>query len=102
MGLVVNICFIKDGNWDQVEREIREIVKLCLTRASIKVIIEASLLTKKEIIAACHICTKANVQYVKTSTGFNGKALTEDVKVMRNNVPKWMKIKAAGGIRSLE
>merc|ERR1712083_434486 len=99
--MVINICRIKDGDWNYIEREICQIVKVCLNQASVKVIIEASLLTKKEIIAACHICTKANVQYVKTSTGFNGKALIEDVKTIRENIPDWIKIKAAGGIRSL-
>jgi deoxyribose-phosphate aldolase len=100
--MVINVCRIKDGDWNYVEKEICEIVKVCLNQACVKVIIEASLLTKKEIIGACHVCTRANVQYVKTSTGFNGKALIEDVRVMRDNVPNWMKIKAAGGIRSLE
>lgn len=100
--MVMNICRAKDGDWNYVEEEILQIANLCSSKACVKVIIEASLLTKKEIIAACHICTRANVQYVKTSTGFNGKALIEDVKIIKENIPDWMKIKAAGGIRNLE
>jgi deoxyribose-phosphate aldolase len=69
----------------------------------LKVIIETCMLSDEEIIKVCEICSDAGVDFVKTSTGFNGEGATpENIRLIRDNIPEHIQIKAAGGIRTLE
>jgi deoxyribose-phosphate aldolase len=99
--MVMNISAFKSGNFAFVKDDIQNITTLCrLNNRLIKVIIETSLLSKEEIIKACQICAEAEVDFVKTSTGFNGSgANIENIKLMRDILPKNIKIKASGGIK---
>lgn len=98
--MVINIGFLKDGRYAEVEDEIRRIHQACQGKL-LKVIIETCLLTDEEKIKACELVTKAGAEYIKTSTGFSTSGATfEDVKLMRAHVGKDVKVKAAGGISS--
>lgn len=101
--MVINIGMLKAKNYDYVYNEICEINKECINQGKIlKVIIETCLLTKEEIIKMCEIVTKANVEFIKTSTGFSTSGATfENVELIKKHVGKNIKIKAAGGIISL-
>ena len=100
--MVINIGDVKEGNYTKVLEEIRSIKKACNGKL-LKVIIETCLLTDEEKIQMCHVVTDANADYIKTSTGFStGGATFEDVKLMREHVGEQIKVKAAGGIGSVE
>lgn len=100
--MVVNIGWIKDGKYDCVEDEIRRIKEAAEGRV-LKVIIETCLLTDEEKREMCRIVTAAGADYIKTSTGFSkGGATLEDVRLFAENVGDNVKIKAAGGISSVE
>ena len=100
--MVINIGFLKSGRDDAVEKEIRAIKKACGDKI-LKVIIETCLLTEEEKIKMCRIVTAAGADYIKTSTGFStGNATVEDVVLFSKHIGPNVKIKAAGGIRSLE
>ena len=100
--MVVNLGWVKDGLYDQVEAEIRAVKNACQGRV-LKVIIETCLLTEDEKIKMCEIVTKAGAEYIKTSTGFStGGATFADVELMRKHVGKEVKVKAAGGISSFD
>lgn len=101
---VVNIAAIKNKKWSFVTNDIQSITTAAhLQGKVVKIIIETGLLTQAEIERVCEICTKAEVDYVKTSTGFNGQGATvEVVKLLRDLLPESIKIKASGGIRSKE
>ena len=100
--MVINLSMVKDGCWDMVAKDIsavREAVKGTL----LKVIIECCLLTEDEKLHLCKIVSDCGADYIKTSTGFSkGGATREDVKLMRENSPHTLKVKAAGGISSLQ
>ncbi len=99
--MVINVGWVKDKLYDNILREIQEIKKSCNGKL-LKVIIETCLLTDEEKIKMCEIVSKSGAEYIKTSTGFStGGATFEDVKLMAENVEK-IKIKAAGGISSIE
>ena len=100
--MVINVSMVKDGCWDDVEKDISAVREA--TRGHIlKVIIECCLLTDDEKIRLCGIVAKCGADYIKTSTGFSkGGATREDVKLMRENCPASVKVKAAGGISSLQ
>ena len=100
--MVINVSMVKDGCWDDVEKDISAVREA--TRGHIlKVIIECCLLTDDEKICLCGIVAKCGADYIKTSTGFSkGGATREDVKLMRENCPASVKVKAAGGISSLQ
>ena len=102
--MVININFVKSGKWDKVENEIRLIAdKVHAKGAILKVIIETCALTEDEKIRLCRIVTSAGADFIKTSTGFGSAGATlEDVALMKENVGKDVKIKAAGGIRNEE
>ena len=99
--MVINIGLIKDGADEDVIKDIKAVVEavpLCV----VKVIIETCLLTEEEKIRACRAAMTAGAHFVKTSTGFSkGGATREDVKLMRENCPASVKVKAAGGIADL-
>ena len=99
--MVINIGWVKDGLWDQITEEIRQIKAHCCGKI-LKVIIEACLLTDEEKIRLCQAVTEAGADYIKTSTGFStGGATFEDVALFAQHVGKNVKIKAAGGISSI-
>lgn len=102
--IVANIGAIKEHDWDAVKMDLLVAVNLCLQNEVVsKIIIETGLLTDSEIVRMCIICAELQVDYVKTSTGFNGGGATiEAVKLMRANLPEKIKIKASGGIRTRE
>ena len=98
--MVINIGFLKDKRYEEIEEEIRQVHVACEGRI-LKVIIETCLLTEKEKIKMCEIVTKAGAEFIKTSTGFStGGATFEDVELMRKHVGANVKVKAAGGIAS--
>lgn len=100
--MVVNIGHIKDGKYDEIEQEIKEIKKACNDKI-LKVIIETCLLTEDEKIKMCKVVTEAGADFIKTSTGFSTSGATfDDVKLMKNNIGENVKVKAAGGIFSID
>ena len=100
--MVINNGMVKDRQWDDIAHEIAGIKAACLGRP-LKVIIETCLLTDMEKIKLCQLAAKEEVAYVKTSTGFStGGATREDVALLRENLPASVKVKASGGIRTLE
>lgn len=101
--MVVNLVAVKDKHWDKVKKDIEAVAEVC-EDIVLKVIFENCYLEKEEIIRLAEICLKIDgVDYIKTSTGFGpGGATVEDVKLMKEVVGDKKKIKAAGGIRSLE
>lgn len=100
--MVIQIGFLKDGRYAEVEEEIRAVRKACEGKI-LKVIIETCLLTREEKIKMCGIVTDAGADYIKTSTGFSSAGATfADVELMREYVGGNVKIKAAGGISSFE
>ena len=100
--MVINIGWLKDRKYQEIENEIREI-KAAVGSHVLKVIIETCLLSDEEKIRMCEIVTAAGADYIKTSTGFNaGGATFADVELMAQHVGPGVKVKAAGGIASLE
>lgn len=100
--MVINLSMVKDGCWDLVEKDIKA-VRDAVPETLLKVIIECCLLTEEEKIKMCEVVTSAGAEYIKTSTGFSkGGATCEDVKLMREHCPSSVKVKAAGGIASLQ
>ena len=100
--MVINICDLKNKNFDSIEKEIYKIKKLCSDKI-LKVIIETCLLTEEEKIKMCKIITNSGADFIKTSTGFSkAGAKIEDIKLFAENIGKNVKIKAAGGISSLK
>ena len=100
--MVINLGMVKEQNYEGVLAEIQEIKQACHGKL-LKVIIETCLLTEEEKIKLCQVVTRAGADYIKTSTGFStGGATFADVELMRNHVGKDIKVKAAGGIASVE
>lgn len=100
--MVVNISDIKNGLFDKVEQEIRELKKVCKDHI-LKVIIETCYLTQEEKIAMCKAVTNAGADYIKTSTGFGTNGATrEDVELFKRYIGPNVKIKAAGGVSTLD
>lgn len=100
--MVINNGMVKDRQWDDIAHEIAGIKAACLGRP-LKVIIETCLLSDMEKIKLCQLAAKEEVAYVKTSTGFStGGATFHDVELFAKHVKPGVKIKAAGGISSLE
>ena len=100
--MVINIDELKAGNYAVVEGEIRAIKSVCKDKV-LKVIVETCLLTKEEKIKMCEIVTASGADYIKTSTGFSKSGATfEDIMLFKEHVGDGVKIKAAGGISSIE
>lgn len=100
--MVINIGFLKDKKYQEIEDEIRQIHEACDGKI-LKVIIETCLLTEEEKIKMCEIVTNAGAEFIKTSTGFSTSGATfADVELMKKNVGPGVKVKAAGGISSLD
>lgn len=99
---VINISDAKNGDFDKILEELKELRKACGDKI-LKVIIETCYLTEKEKIKLCDVVTLSGADYIKTSTGFGtGGATFEDVKLFSDNIGQAVKIKAAGGIRTKE
>ncbi|MCK7591224.1 deoxyribose-phosphate aldolase [Subsaxibacter sp. CAU 1640] len=100
--MVINIGYLKSKNHVAVFKDISD-VKSAIGKIPLKVILEISELSKNEIIKACEICMDANVDFIKTSTGFSkGGATLTAVKIIRKTVRNSAKIKASGGIQDFE
>lgn len=100
--MVINIGMVKEGNYGGVLDEIRAVRRACEGKI-LKVIIETCILTEEEKTKMCQVVTESGADYIKTSTGFaSGGATFEDVKLMRAHVGPQVKVKAAGGISSVE
>lgn len=98
--MVVNISDVKNGLFDKVEEEIREVKAVCGSHI-LKVIIETCYLTEEEKTAMCRAVTEAGADYIKTSTGFGtGGATLEDVELFKKHIGERVKIKAAGGVKT--
>ena len=100
--MVINIGWAKEGRWDDITAEIRDIKNHCYGKI-LKVIIETCLLTDEEKIQLCKCVSDSGADYIKTSTGFSTAGATfADVELFAKHVAPHVKIKAAGGISSLE
>lgn len=100
--MVINVGWLKDKKYDLVENEIRAVRAACEGKI-LKVIIETCFLTEEEKEKMCEIVTSAKADYIKTSTGFGGGGATfDDVRLFKEHVGADVKIKAAGGISSME
>lgn len=100
--MVINIGKLREKDSDYLKEEISRIKEACKDKV-LKVIIETALLDEEEKILISSICIECGVDYVKTSTGFNGGGATvEDVKLIKSIVKDKCKIKASGGIRDRE
>ena len=100
--MVINVGWLKDKKYDDVLNEINEIKDACNGKI-LKVIIETCLLTDDEKIKMCEIVSNSNADYIKTSTGFStGGATKADIELFAKHTTNGKKIKAAGGISSIE
>lgn len=100
--MVINLCDVKNNNFEAVTHEIQRLKQACGSRI-LKVIIETCFLTEIEKKKLCQIVTEAGADYIKTSTGFGfGGATVEDIQLFRCECGSNVKIKAAGGVRTLE
>lgn len=100
--MVINLGWAKEGRFDLIEEEIRTLKASCGEKI-LKVIIETCYLTEDEKIAMCHAVTAAGADFIKTSTGFGTAGATfGDIELFSKNIGGNVKMKAAGGISSLE
>lgn len=100
--MVINIGALKDGDTEYVKNDILAVRNACKGKI-LKVIIETCLLTDDEKKLMCGLVAECNADFIKTSTGFSkGGATVNDVKIFAENCPKTLKIKAAGGISSID
>ena len=98
---VVNLCAAKNGTWNYIKNELESLTTACHMMGKVlKAIIETGALDKSELLKLAELCVSAEVDYVKTSTGFNAPgASLEAVTLLRSVLPKEIKIKASGGIK---
>ena len=100
--MVINIGWVKEQKWEALLEEIKAVKKSCQGKL-LKVIIETCLLTEEEKIKMCEIVSASGAEYIKTSTGFSTAGATrEDVALFAENITPELKIKAAGGISSVQ
>ena len=100
--MVINIGWVKDGKYDFVLDEIKQVKAACPDKI-LKVIIETCLLTDEEKVEMCRVVSESGADYIKTSTGFSKAGATfHDIELFAANVAPHVKIKAAGGISSIE
>ncbi|KAL9608702.1 MAG: hypothetical protein Q9167_006487 [Letrouitia subvulpina] len=102
LDMVINYPLLKQQKYDQVFTEIAAVRNIAPHPVILKVIMETSQLTHFEIIAGCKIAEAANADFVKTSSGFNGQGATEEnVRLMKSVINPGMKVKASGGIKTV-
>lgn len=100
--MVINLGMVKERDYDRVLEEIQAVKQACGGKV-LKVIIETCLLTEDEKLEMCRVVTRSGAEYIKTSTGFSTDGATfADVELMRKHVGEQVKVKAAGGISSVE
>ena len=100
--MVINIGWVKDKKWNELLEEIKAVKVACHGKL-LKVIIETCLLTDEEKVKLCEIVSESGAEYIKTSTGFSTAGATiEDVALFAANIAPTLKIKAAGGISSIQ
>ena len=100
--MVINISDVKNGDFEKVTKEIAALKEACGDKI-LKVIIETCYLTEEEKIAMCKSVTEAGADYIKTSTGFGTAGATiEDIKLFKQHIGENVKIKAAGGVKTVE
>jgi deoxyribose-phosphate aldolase len=100
--MVVNIGDVRQGHYEDVRAELKAMRAVC-AGVILKVIVETCLLTEEEKIQMCRLVTEEHADFIKTSTGFStGGATLEDVKLFKNNIGPDIRVKAAGGISTLE
>lgn len=104
LDMVINIGQAIGGEWDAVASEIAAVTKVAHSGGAIvKVIFENCYLSDDQKVKLCQICTECAADYIKTSTGYGtGGATHEDLRLMRRIAPPHVKVKAAGGIRTLD
>ena len=100
--MVVNLCLLRDGKREALLGEICALKDACGEKV-LKVIVETCLLSEEEKLALCDIVSESGADFIKTSTGFStGGATREDVRLLRENCSEQVRVKAAGGIATLE
>ena len=100
--MVINLTDVKNRDYDSVEREI-SLLKKAVGKKVLKVIVETCYLTEEEKIAMCHAVTNGGADYIKTSTGFGtAGAAIADIELFKKHIGPEVKIKAAGGIKTVE
>lgn len=100
--MVINIGMVKEKDYTGVLEEIKAVKQACHGKL-LKVIIETCLLTEEEKIKLCEVVTNSGAEYIKTSTGFSTNGATfQDVALMKQHVGSHVKVKAAGGISTIE
>lgn len=100
--MVINIGDVRQGHYDEVREELKAMRKVC-AGVILKVIVEACLLSEEEKIQMCRLVTQEHADFIKTSTGFSsGGATLEDVALFKHNIGPDIRVKAAGGISTLD
>lgn len=100
--MVIRVGWAKEGRWEDILAEIDRVKDACGGKL-LKVIVETCLLSEEEKIALCGVVNRSRAEFIKTSTGFaGGGAMLEDIRLFRKHMAEGKKIKAAGGIRSIE
>ena len=104
LDMVVNVGKVLSGEWNYVADDIAAVVRVAhAAQAKVKVIFENALLKDDHKRMLCRICGEVRADWVKTSTGYAETGATiEDLKLMRENSPPWVQVKAAGGVRTLD
>jgi deoxyribose-phosphate aldolase len=102
LDIVINLVALKNNDWTYLANEINHILPVAKQQGKlVKIIIESGLLTNNEIAKCCELYGAAGIDFLKTSTGYAEKnATVEAVKLMRENLPANVQVKASGGIRS--
>ena len=100
--MVINIGNVRQGHYEDVRAELKAMRAVC-SGVILKVIVETCLLSEEEKIQMCRLVTEEHADFIKTSTGFStGGATLEDVRLFKNNIGPDIRVKAAGGISTLE
>ena len=103
LDMVINVGWLRSGRDGDAEADVRAVVEAAAGKALLKVILENAYLTKDEIVRGCQLAERAGADYVKTSTGFAPSGATlDDLRLMRATVSPHVKVKAAGGVRTLD
>jgi deoxyribose-phosphate aldolase len=104
LDVVINIMAIKNNDWLYISNEINHIIPVVKSKEkTIKIIVESGVLTQDELLKCCELYGASGIDFLKTSTGYAEKGATvEAVRLMRENLPGQVQIKASGGIRTYE